>query len=162
MALHLAQTEEFREDQARTIENARVLAETLASGGRAPRHAAAPTTTSLLVDVTPLGVTGREAEALLDDVGITVNKNAIPFDAEPAEHRVRASASARRRPRPAGMGPDEMRKIGGWIVEAIRERDEPAVQRADPRPRSASSSPGSRFPGSRATVACQAPAGRCG
>ena len=31
-----------------------------------------------LVDVTPLGVTGREAEALLDDVGITVNKNAIP------------------------------------------------------------------------------------
>ena len=42
-----------------------------------------------LVDVTPLGVTGREAEALLDDVGITVNKNAIPFDAEPAQRRVR-------------------------------------------------------------------------
>ena len=45
---------------------------------RAADLAAARTTTSMLVDVTPLGVTGREAEALLDEVGITVNKNAIP------------------------------------------------------------------------------------
>src|SRR6185503_14224712 len=37
----------------------------------------------MLVDVTPLGVTGKEAESLLDEVGITVNKNAIPFDALP-------------------------------------------------------------------------------
>ena len=37
----------------------------------------------MLVDVTPLGVTGSEAEALLDEVGITVNKNAIPFDPLP-------------------------------------------------------------------------------
>ena len=37
----------------------------------------------MLVDVTPLGVTGKEAEALLDEVGITVNKNAIPFDPLP-------------------------------------------------------------------------------
>ena len=37
----------------------------------------------LLVDVTPLGVTGKEAEHLLDQIGITVNKNAIPFDTLP-------------------------------------------------------------------------------
>ena len=37
----------------------------------------------MLVDVTPLGVTGKEAEMLLDEVGITVNKNAIPFDPQP-------------------------------------------------------------------------------
>ena len=37
----------------------------------------------MLVDVTPLGVTGTEAERLLDEVGITVNKNAIPFDPLP-------------------------------------------------------------------------------
>ena len=37
----------------------------------------------MLVDVTPLGVTGKEAEQLLDEVGITVNKNAIPFDPLP-------------------------------------------------------------------------------
>ncbi len=37
----------------------------------------------MLVDVTPLGVTGRDAERLLDEIGITVNKNAIPFDQNP-------------------------------------------------------------------------------
>ena len=88
-----------------------------------------------LVDVTPLGVTGREAETLLDDVGITVNKNAIPFDANPPNIasgiRVGTPATTTR-----GMGPDEMRRIGGWIVEAIRDRDDAAVHdriRADVR-----------------------------
>ena len=43
----------------------------------------------MLVDVTPLGVTGKEAEHLLDEIGITVNKNAHPVRHEPAQHRVR-------------------------------------------------------------------------
>ena len=56
----------------------------------------------MLVDVTPLGVTGKEAEHLLDEIGITVNKNAIPFDPLPAEHRLRHPARhARPRPRAA-------------------------------------------------------------
>ena len=79
-----------------------------------------------LVDVTPLGTTGREAEALLDDVGITVNKNAIPFDTLPPN-----TASGIRIGTPAttsrGFGPDEMRAVGRIIIEAIRQRDDPAA-----------------------------------
>ena len=88
VALELAITDDFRRDQARTIENAVVLAQTVADAGA--RLVSGGTDNHLaLVDVTPLGVTGRDAEALLDDVGITVNKNAIPFDAEPAQRRER-------------------------------------------------------------------------
>ena len=63
----------------------------------------------MLVDVTPLGVTGKEAEALLDEVGITVNKNAIPFDPLPPN-----TASGIRLGTPAvttrGFEPDDMRQ----------------------------------------------------
>ncbi|MEI7744213.1 MAG: serine hydroxymethyltransferase [Chloroflexota bacterium] len=125
VALHLAAGEDFHRDQARTIENARVLAETLAGAGA--RIVSGGTDNHLaLVDVTPMGVTGREAEVLLDDVGITVNKNAIPFDVNPPNVasgiRIGTPATTTR-----GMGPDEMRLIGGWIVEAIRYRDDAAV-----------------------------------
>ncbi len=125
VALHLAATQGFRDDQARTIANAQVLAEALAAAGA--RLVSGGTDNHLaLVDVTPLGVTGKEAEALLDDVGITVNKNAIPFDQNPPNIasgiRIGTPATTTR-----GMGPDEMRKIGGWIVEALRERDNEQV-----------------------------------
>jgi glycine hydroxymethyltransferase len=77
--------------------------------------------------VTPLGVTGKEAEHLLDEIGITVNKNAIPFDTLPPN-----TASGIRIGTPAttsrGFGPDEMRVVGRIIVDAIRERDDPVVQ----------------------------------
>jgi glycine hydroxymethyltransferase len=120
VAFRLAALPEFRRDQARTLENAAVLASTLADAGA--RIVSGGTDNHLaLVDVTPLGVTGRDAETLLDDVGITVNKNAIPFDANPPNIasgiRVGTPATTTR-----GMGPDEMRRIGGWIVEAIRDR----------------------------------------
>ena len=79
-----------------------------------------------LVDVTPLGVTGREAEALLDDVGITVNKNAIPFDEQPPNIasgiRIGTPATTTR-----GMGTAEMERIGQWIVDALRDRDDAAT-----------------------------------
>jgi glycine hydroxymethyltransferase len=125
VALRLADTDEFRRDQVRTIENAAVLAETVHEAGA--RLVSGGTDNHLaLVDVTPLGVTGREAEALLDDVGITVNKNAIPFDANPPNIasgiRIGTPATTTR-----GMGPGEMRTIGGLIVEAIRARDDAAV-----------------------------------
>ncbi len=125
VALRLAASDDFRRDQARTIENARVLAETVAEAGA--RLVSGGTDNHLaLVDVTPLGVTGREAEALLDEVGITVNKNAIPFDANPPN-----TASGIRIGTPAtttrGMGPEEMRAIGRWVVDAIRGRDDAVV-----------------------------------
>jgi glycine hydroxymethyltransferase len=127
VALHLAAGDEFRADQQRTVQNARVLADTLAEQGS--RVVSGGTDNHLmLVDVTPLGVTGIEAEHLLDDVSITVNKNAIPFDTNPPN-----TASGIRVGTPAvttrGMGPEEMRTIGRLIVEAIRRRDDPAVGR---------------------------------
>ncbi|MGH2406773.1 MAG: serine hydroxymethyltransferase [Candidatus Limnocylindrales bacterium] len=121
----LAQTEEFRADMRRTVDNARILAETLVQLGA--RVMTGGTDTHLmLVDVTPLGVTGKEAEKLLDEVGITVNKNAIPFDPLPPN-----TASGIRVGTPAvttrGFGPDEMRQIGTLIVRTIEGRAEPAV-----------------------------------
>ena len=93
----------------------------------------------MLVDVTPLGVTGKEAEHLLDEIGITVNKNGIPFDPLPPN-----TASGIRLGTPAttsrGFGEDEMRPIGRLIVEAITERDDegraaPAGRRGERRSR---------------------------
>ncbi len=124
VALHLAAGEDFRRDQARTVANAAVLADTISGAGA--RLVSGGTDNHLaLVDVTPLGVTGREAETLLDEVGITVNKNAIPFDANPPNIasgiRIGTPATTTR-----GMAPDEMRLIGRWIVDAIRDRDDAA------------------------------------
>ena len=126
VAFKLAAEEPFREDQRQTIENARVMAETLASLGA--RVVSGGTDNHLLlVDVTPLGVTGKEAEHLLDEIGITVNKNAIPFDALPPN-----TASGIRIGTPAttsrGFGPDEMRTVGRIIIDAIAKRDEPTAQ----------------------------------
>jgi glycine hydroxymethyltransferase len=126
VAFKLAAEETFREDQRRTIENARVMAETLA--GLGARVVSGGTDNHLLlVDVTPLGVTGKEAEHLLDEIGITVNKNAIPFDTLPPN-----TASGIRIGTPAttsrGFGPDEMRTVGRIIIDAIAERDEPTAQ----------------------------------
>ena len=126
VAFKLAAEEPFRRDQRRTVENARVMAETLASEGA--RVVSGGTDNHLmLVDVTPLGVTGKEAERLLDEIGITVNKNAIPFDQHPPN-----TASGIRIGTPAttsrGFGPDEMRAVGRIIIEAIRRRDDPAAQ----------------------------------
>jgi glycine hydroxymethyltransferase len=127
VAFKLAAEEPFREDQRRTVRNAAVLAETLAEQGA--RVVSGGTDNHLmLVDVTPLGVTGKEAERLLDEIGITVNKNGIPFDPLPPN-----TASGIRLGTPAitsrGFGEDEMRSVGRIIIKAIRSRDDDAVQR---------------------------------
>ena len=127
VAFKLAAEEPFREDQRRTVRNAAVLAETLA--GEGARVVSGGTDNHLmLIDVTPLGVTGKEAEHLLDEIGITVNKNGIPFDALPPN-----TASGIRLGTPAttsrGFGEDEMRSVGRIIIEAIRSREDEAVQR---------------------------------
>jgi glycine hydroxymethyltransferase len=124
VGLKLAAGEPFRRDQRRTIENAAELADALAQRGA--RIVSGGTDNHLmLVDVTPLGVTGKEAETLLDDIGITVNKNAIPFDPLPPN-----TASGIRLGTPAtttrGFEPEEMRAIARMITDAIRRRDEPA------------------------------------
>ncbi len=127
VAFKLAAEEPFREAQRRTVANAAVLARTLADQGA--RVVSGGTDNHLmLVDVTPLGVTGKEAEHLLDEIGITVNKNGIPFDPLPPN-----TASGIRLGTPAttsrGFGEDEMRAVGRIIIEAINARDDDAIQR---------------------------------
>jgi glycine hydroxymethyltransferase len=128
VALRLAATDEYRDDQRHTIANAQVLAKTLAEKGA--RVVSGGTDNHLmLVDVTPLGVTGKEAEHLLDEIGITVNKNAIPFDKNPPNTasgiRVGTPATTSR-----GFREPEMRLIGESIVSAIVNREDAATQTA--------------------------------
>jgi glycine hydroxymethyltransferase len=124
IALRLAATEEFRQDQRRTVENAQVLAAEVAERGG--RIIAGGTDTHVFsIDVRPFGTTGKEAERLLDDVGITVNKNTIPFDPAPPNVtsgiRVGTPATTTR-----GFGPAEMREAGRLLVEALVTRDDPS------------------------------------
>jgi glycine hydroxymethyltransferase len=132
VALQEALGEPFRSDQRRTIENATTMADTLAGAGL--RLVSGGTDNHLmLVDVMSRGVTGKDAEHLLDEIGITVNKNQIPFDSQPANTssgiRVGTPAITSR-----GMGPDEMREIGSLIAEAIERHDDPSA-RAEIAPR---------------------------
>ena len=125
VGLLLAAGEDFRRDQRQTVENAALLASELAARGA--RVISGGTDNHLmLVDVTPLGVTGKEAEHLLDSIGITVNKNAIPYDPLPPNTssgiRIGTPATTTR-----GFGPDEMRAIARLITDAIARRDDEAA-----------------------------------
>ena len=125
VALLEARSEGFRAYQHQVIENAKVLAETLLAAGT-ELVSGGTDNHLILVDVTPLGVTGTEAELLLDEVGITVNKNAIPFDPLPPNTasgiRVGTPATTSR-----GFGPEEMRRVGELIVRTLREREDPTA-----------------------------------
>jgi glycine hydroxymethyltransferase len=82
VAFHQAGQPEFKEYMDQVIKNAAAMAEELAARGL--RLVSGGTDNHMaLVDVTPLGLNGKEAEDLLGSVGITVNKNAIPFDQKP-------------------------------------------------------------------------------
>jgi len=127
VALQLALQDDFRVYQRQVLANAQVLAATLAELGA--RVVSGGTDNHLmLVDVTPLGVTGKEAEHLLDEIGITVNKNGIPFDQHPPN-----TASGIRLGTPAttsrGFAEPEMAAIGRLIIEAIATRGDDAAQR---------------------------------
>ncbi len=126
VAMKLADTDEYRDDQRQTIANAKLLAATLSANGA--RVVSGGTDNHLLlVDVTPLGVTGKEAEFLLDEIGVTVNKNAIPFDKNPPNIasgiRVGTPATTSR-----GFRESEMQAIAETIVTAIATRDDPSEQ----------------------------------
>ena len=117
---------EYRDYAEQVIENARTLADTLASGGL--RLISGGTDNHLmLVDVTPLGIGGKQAEEALGLCGITVNKNMIPYDErkpmDPSGIRIGTPALTTR-----GMGPDEMRTIGGWILKVLRAPTDAAVR----------------------------------
>jgi len=111
---------EFRDYAKQVVANAKVLAETLAAEGF--RIISGGTDTHLmLVDVFSKGMFGSEAEKALDQAGITVNKNAIPFDTnppmKPSGIRIGTPALTTR-----GMKEGEMRQVGRWIADALRQR----------------------------------------
>ncbi|RSL17005.1 serine hydroxymethyltransferase [Edaphobacter aggregans] len=102
------------------VANAKVLAEALAAEGY--RIISGGTDTHLmLVDVFQKGILGSEAENALGEAGITVNKNAIPYDTnppmKPSGIRIGTPALTTR-----GMKEVEMRVIAGWIAQALDRR----------------------------------------
>ena len=124
VALGEALQPEFAEYARQIIANAKVLAEELAQAGY--RIISGGTDTHLiLVDVFQKGILGSEAEFALGQAGITVNKNAIPFDAnppmKPSGIRIGTPAMTTR-----GMKEPEMRVIAKWIVSALEQRADPA------------------------------------
>ncbi|MBX3728909.1 MAG: serine hydroxymethyltransferase [Candidatus Sumerlaeia bacterium] len=107
------------------IANAKVLGEVLVANGM--RLVAGGTDTHLvLVDLTPVGVTGKAASDALEEAGITVNMNMIPFDTrKPTECsgvRIGTPVLTSR-----GMKEAEMRTIGGWIAEVAKNPDDKAL-----------------------------------
>ena len=128
VAFQLALGEEFRRDQQRTVDNAARIAAVLAERGL--RIVSGGTDNHLmLVDVMSQGVTGKDAEHLLDELGITVNKNQIPFDQQPPNTssgiRVGTPAVTAR-----GMGETEMTEIATLIADAIERHADPTAQAA--------------------------------
>jgi glycine hydroxymethyltransferase len=124
VAFNEALQPEFAGYAAQIVANAKVLAEALAAEGY--RIVSGGTDTHLiLVDVFQKGILGSEAEHALGQAGITVNKNAIPYDAnppmKPSGIRIGTPALTTR-----GMKEAEMRAIAKWIVAALEHRTDPA------------------------------------
>ena len=110
----------FKAYAKQIVVNAQIMAETLAAEGF--RIISGGTDTHLmLIDVFSKGMFGSEAEKALGEAGITVNKNAIPFDTnppmKPSGIRVGTPALTTR-----GMKEKEMRQIGHWIAKALNNR----------------------------------------
>jgi glycine hydroxymethyltransferase len=132
VALKEAMTPEFRDYAHRVVRTSRALAEGLKSSGL--RLVSGGTDSHLaLVDLQPAGVTGAEAERACDDVNITLNKNAIPFDPQPP---MTTSGIRVGTPGPATLGMDEpeMKEVADIIGEVIRApEDEQMKEKARER-----------------------------
>ena len=116
---------EFKQYAQQIVDNAQTLAETLTAGGI--KLASGGTDNHLmLADVTPIGLSGKIAEETLDRAGITVNKNMIPYDQrkpmDPSGIRIGTAALTTR-----GMKEDEMKRVGGWILQVLRAADDDAA-----------------------------------
>jgi glycine hydroxymethyltransferase len=118
VTLREASRPEFKRYAAAVVENARVLAATLLAAGL--EIVSGGTDSHLmLVDLRPLGITGRDAEKSLERAGITCNKNGVPFDPEKptvtSGIRLGSPAATTR-----GFGQDEFRTVGRCIAETLR------------------------------------------
>lgn len=122
VALHEALQPEFKVYQQQIVNNAKALAEALTEQGF--RLVSGGTDNHLmLIDVKSKGLTGKEAEHMLDDANVTVNKNAIPFDTEKpfvtSGLRVGTPAATSR-----GMKENEMREIAAVFNTVLVEKNQ--------------------------------------
>jgi glycine hydroxymethyltransferase len=127
-AVMLAQwkTSEFRSYAHRVVANARVIANELQRRGL--RLVSGGTDNHLmLVDLRPLGLTGKKVQETFDTVGITVNRNSIPFDEaskfNPSGIRLGSPSVTTR-----GMGEPEMRQIADMVATLLEHLEDPAVR----------------------------------
>ncbi|HEY3317447.1 MAG TPA: serine hydroxymethyltransferase [Coriobacteriia bacterium] len=125
VAFHEAMQPEFKTYIDQVIVNARVMGEAMAEGGL--RLVSGGTDNHLLlVDLTPAGVTGKDAQNLLEGVGITTNKNAIPNETlspfVTSGIRVGSPAITTR-----GFGEAEARRVGELLAKAIWGKDDQSV-----------------------------------
>ena len=116
---------EFKDYQKQVVSNAKALSERLKMGGL--RIVTGGTDNHLvLVDVKPLGLTGKDAESILEHVNITCNKNSIPFDTESpfktSGIRLGTPAMTTR-----GFKEKEFEFIADCIVEALKNKDDAVV-----------------------------------
>jgi len=141
VCLKEAMQPEFRDYQKQVVANAKALAAAMAKQGF--RIISGGTDTHLfLVEIHPRGITGNDAQKALDRAGITVNKNAIPFDPLPP-----MKAGGIRMGSPAvttrGMREPEMERIAGWIAEVLDHLGDAEVEQ---RVRAAVAELAARFP----------------
>lgn len=116
---------DFADYAQQVVDNARTMAAEVAAAGL--RLVSAGTENHLiLVDLTPLGLTGQAAETVLESVGIIANKNAIPFDPKPPR-----IASGLRLGTPAitsrGFGAKEVKQVSRFIARALTQQNDPAA-----------------------------------
>jgi len=124
VAFKIAAGEEFRERQERTLEGARLLAERLGAGDVAAQGISVLTGGTdvhlVLVDLRDSELDGKQAEDLLHSIGITVNRNAVPFDPRPpmvtSGLRIGTPALATR-----GFGATEFTEVADIIATALRD-----------------------------------------
>jgi glycine hydroxymethyltransferase len=127
VCFHEALQPEFLTYQQAILDNAQVLAAEIKKAGL--RLVSGGTDNHIvLVDLTPTGVTGWDAQYALEAVGIVANRNVIPFDPQPPKVagglRLGTPAATTR-----GMGKEEMKKIAGWIVKIISNKGDQNVQK---------------------------------
>jgi glycine hydroxymethyltransferase len=120
VALGIADTDGFRARQRQTIANARAFGDELQRGG-VDVLTGGTDVHLVLVDLTPTGLDGKTAEKRLEDVGITVNRNAIPFDERPPMNpsglRIGTPALTTR-----GLDEDDLRDVAQVVVAALSDR----------------------------------------
>ncbi|CAG1769753.1 partial glycine hydroxymethyltransferase, partial [uncultured bacterium] len=127
VCFHLAATPPFRAVQERTLHTAALLAAELDSRGYRPVSGGTDNH-MVLADLRGKGLKGDQAEAALEAAGILCNRNVIPFDPEST-----LVTSGLRFGTPGissrGMGPEEVKRIAGWIDRILSKPDDPSIQK---------------------------------